>query len=174
MEDLSPDTRQLIENRIKANEGITGDYEKDAAKGLFQEFKPTQYDFGLNAQNDAIARKAKAKFYDPVLENLQTQQKAEYAGQAQKQLQRGQKMALGQLRYDNARSLAAQQRLAQEEAQRAQMIGSLFQVAGVGAGAFFGGPAGAAVGGQAGSAVGNSVSGGPAAQSRLNMAGRTA
>lgn len=171
-DDLTPDTRTLIEDRIKATEGLTGDYEKDAAKGLFKEFQPTNYDFGLNAGNDAIARKAKAKFYDPMLANLQTQQKAEYAGQVQRQAQGAQKLALGQLRYDNARSLAAQQRVAQEEAQRAAMIGSLFQVAGTAIGAYFGGPAGAAAGSQIGSSVGTQVGGGGAGGGGIGAAGK--
>lgn len=150
MEDLYPDTRKLIEDRIKANESLTGDYEKDLAAGSYKPMPTFDYDFGLQGANDAISRKAKSKFLDPAIANLKTQEMADYAGKVQKKLISTQKLALGQMRYDNARALAAQQRYAQEEAQRAAMVGSLFQLAGTAVGAYFGGPAGAAVGGQLG------------------------
>ena len=174
MSDLSPEIRQVISDRIKATEGMTGDFEQDQAKGFFQEFKPTEYDFGIKGQGDAIQRKAMQKFYDPVIANLQTQQRADYAGKVQSQMRNAQQIALGQMRYDNARMLAARQRLAQEEAQRAAMIGSLFQVAGIGVGAMLGGPAGAAAGSQLGSVAGESAGGGPAFDARMASTGNIA
>lgn len=151
MEDLYPDTRKLIEDRIKANESLTGDYEKDLASGSYKPMPKFDYDFGLQGANDAISRKAKSKFLDPALSNLKVQEMADYAGNVQKKLISSQKLALGQMRYDNARALAARQRAAQEEAQRAAMVGSLFQIVGMGVGAYLGGPAGAVAGGQLGS-----------------------
>lgn len=176
MADLSADTRQLIADRLASSSQLTGDYAQDEAKGLFKEFKPTDYDFGLNAQNDAIAKKAKAKFYDPTIENLVTQQKANYAGDVQKQMKSAQQLGMGQLRYDNARALAAQQRVAQEEAQRAAMISSLFQVGGTIGGAMLGGPVGAGIGGAAGGALGRQSSGAQPTSGGgyMNTAGRTA
>lgn len=149
MDDLYPDTRKIIEDRVKANESLTGDYEKDIASGAFKPMQLTNYDFGLNAEGDAISRMAKRKFYDPAISNLKTQEMADYAGNVQRKLMSTQKLALGQMRYDNARHLAAQQRASLEEAQRAAMIGSLFQVAGAAAGAYLGGPWGAMIGAQA-------------------------
>ena len=181
MDDLSGNTRQVIADRIASTGELTGDFEKDAAKGLFQEFKPTAYNFGLNAQNDAIANKAKARFYDPVVSGLVAEQKAGYAGDVQKKIKGASQLAMGQLRYDNARAMAARQRVAQEEAQRAAMIGSLFQVAGTVGGFMAGGPPGAAAGNIAGSQLGASTagaksSGNPMGHSGpyMNTAGRTA
>lgn len=176
-DDLSGDTRKLIADRLAASEQLTGDYEKDAQKGLFQDFKPTQYDFGFNAQNDAISNRAKAKFLDPVLSDLETRQRVEHSGNVQRQLKSSQGLAMGQLRYDNARAMAAQQRVAQEEAQRAAMIGSLFQVGGTIGGALVGGPKGAAIGNVLGAETAKSTVGAQqtgAGNGYANTPGRTA
>lgn len=168
MADLDPSTRQVISDRMAASEALSGDYEKDEKAGFFKDFKPTEYNFGLQAGNDAIANKAKAKFYDPAIDNILTQQKAGYAQKVQNQMKSAQQLGMGQLRYDNARALAAQQRVAQEEAQRAAMISSLFQVGGAAVGGFFGGPAGAGAGAQVGGAVGNQAGGAQAANTQGN------
>ena len=176
MDDLSGNTRQVIADRIASTGELTGDFEKDAAKGLFQEFKPTAYNFGLNAQTDAIANKARARFYDPVVSGLVTEQKASYAGDVQKKIKGASQLAMGQLRYDNARAMAARQRVAQEEAQRAAMIGTLFQIGGTIGGAMIGGPVGAAAGSQIGSMAGGAKSSNSMGHSGpyMNTAGRTA
>lgn len=159
MDDLSPDTRQIINDRVNSNSQMTGDYAQDAKTGLFKDFQPTQYNFGLNAQNDAISNKAKQRFLDPVLSGIQAEDRVGYAGRTQQQMQSTQRLAMGQLRYDNARAMAARQRVAQEEAQRAAMISGLFQVGGALVGAGLGGPTGAAIGSQAGAAAGGSQGG---------------
>lgn len=158
MDDLNPSVRQDIQNRISAANELTGDWQKDQEKGLFKEFKPVEYNIG-GSMNDAIMNKAMAKFYDPALANIQTQQRAAYAGKTQAQLRNAQQMGLGQLRYDNARAIAAAQRTAQEEAQRAAFVGNLFQGAGIVAGIAAGNPAaGALVGGAIGKQVSQSSS----------------
>lgn len=126
MEDLRPDVRQSIQDRINETNELSGDWQQDEKKGLFKEFKPVEYNIG-GSVNDAIGRKAMEKFYDPALLNIGTQQKAHYAAQTQARLQNSQRLGLGQLRYDNARAIAAAQRTAQEEAQRATFIKNLFQ-----------------------------------------------
>lgn len=161
MDDLQPGLREDIKNRIESTNQLTGDYNKDAQMGLFKEFKPTEYSLSdKNFGNDAISRKAMKQFYDPAIGNIQAQQKAGYAGEVQKKMQGTQQLGLGQLRFDNARALAAAQRAAQEEAQRAAFISSLFQVGGMAAGGAFGGPTGAMIGGQAGAAAGGAAAGG--------------
>lgn len=184
-DDLDAQTRQQISDRLNSSNQLTGDYEQDQAKGLFKPMEPdSKYDFGMNAESSAIANKARQKFYDPIMENATTQQKAGYAEQVQKKIQGAQRLAMGQLRYDNARALAAHQRVAQEEAQRAAFIGSLFQVGGTVGGAMLGGPSGAMIGSQVGGAVGGSAAGAqgaaggsaanPGGGGYMNTAGRTA
>lgn len=177
MDDLSGDTRQIINDRVNSASQMTGDYEQDAKTGLFKDFQPTQYNFGLNAQNDAIANKAKQRFLDPVLSDIQANDRVGYSGRVQGQMQSAQRLAMGQLRYDNARAMAARQRAAQEEAQRAQMIGTLFQVGGTIAGAMAGGgtPQGMALGANIGGQAGRGLSGSQSTNSGyMNTPGRTA
>lgn len=176
MEDLDSNTRKFINDRMQASQQLTGDYEKDANAGFFKEFKPTDFNFGIQAGNNAIANKAKARFYDPTIDNVLTKQKADYAQTVQKQMKSAQQFGMGQLRYDNARALAAQQRVAMEEAQRAAMIGTLFQAGGAIIGGVYGGPAGAGAGAQVGKSVGDAQAGGAQSQSGggyMNTAGRT-
>lgn len=153
-DNLSPDTRKLIGDRIQATDQLMGDWEQDLGKeGGFKAFQPQDLGFGQH-QNTAIQNVANQKFLDPAISQLQQMQKSEYAGNTQKQMQQTQGLGLGQLRYDNARQLAAHQRVSQEEAQRAALIGGIFGLAGVGVGAAVGGAPGAMAGGQAGSKVG--------------------
>lgn len=158
---IDPQTRDLIKNRMDATNKLSGDWEKDTGvAGGFQPYKAPDYGFGESGANNAIQARANERFLDPSLQNMQALEKYNYAGQVQKKMKEDQKNALGQLRFDNARMLAIHQRNAQEEAQRASLISSIFQIGGTIVGGVYGGPMGAAAGGAAGSAVGGKVAGG--------------
>lgn len=157
---LNPAVSKSINDRIQAANQYTGDYEKDKAAGLFKDFQAQKYDLGGEAANSAIAAKANAKFYDPAIEQIKTMQKANWENQVQQKMKDAQQLGLGELQYQQARYMAMAKRRAQEESQRAQMIGSLFQTGGMIGGAMIGGMPGAMAGEQAG----KTMAGGPGDQ----------
>lgn len=151
MDDLDQQTRDLISNRINTQNNLTGDWQQDQGKvGGYQEFQPAKYDFGQNGLNNAIQGRANERFYDPAVANIQAMNKYNYAGLQQGRMKQVQQEALGEQRYDNARVLAAHQRVAQEEAQRAQLLQGILGFGGMVAGSALAGP----LGGMAGSQLG--------------------
>lgn len=152
MDDLDKQTRDLIKNRIDSQNSLTGNWEQDQGKaGGYEAPAQLPFDFGQKAYGNAIQEKANARFYDPQVAKTEALSKYNYAGQTQGRMKAVQQQALGQQRYDNARQLAAHQRVAQEESQRAALLQGILGIAGTGAGYALAGPVGGAVGGKIGS-----------------------
>lgn len=154
------------------NDRIKSDIEVNSSPSATRSNLKLPTDYAPPTMGDAIKNKAYKRFYNP--EEIQGLQDLKMTknnmGQSQNLLNNANQVA----GLTKQQMELAKQRVADAEKQRAQMIGTVFGLAGTIGGAVVGGPAGAAVGSQAGQGLGGAASpaptsfSGPASNSYLS------
>lgn len=155
---LSDADKQAIDARIGADLEYGKDIMSGKQSGLTPEIEKPQFMTPKGIQSQAIANKVRNVF-NSQMEEKQKLDKIGAIARSASNIEQTKVLGVGKLRIDQMRAAAIAQRRMAEEAQRAQVIGSVLGVVGMGVGAMFGGPAGAMVGGGLGQAAGGALAG---------------
>lgn len=154
---LDDTTRQIINNRIKSSMSMDPSYDQAIQKGQIKQIQPEAFNYG-NVVSSAIQNRANKVFEDKQ-NTINEQQKANYPKTEFNNLLSAGQLGLGAQKYDETRANAMHARRVNEEAQRAQLIGTVLGTGGAIAGTYLGGPAGGAAGSAIGQGVGQSQGG---------------
>lgn len=152
-------TQDAIKNRVSAASQLANGYIQGApAQGFIeapQNVMPNYEQYGIDS---AIKGRAERGYRDTV-DKINAQKEYEAPIKAFDSLQKSKQLQLGQSKQQLAKLNAIRQRIAQEESQRAMVVGSLLGLAGTIGGAAIAGPGGAAVGGAVGGGAGRASAG---------------
>lgn len=147
-------TQDAIKNRVGAATQLAQGYVQGAPSQGFipiaENVMPNYEQYGID---NAIKGRADRTYRDTI-DKINAQKQYEAPIKAFDSLQRSKQLQLGESKQHLAKLNAIRQRIAQEESQRAMVLGSLLGLAGTIGGAAIAGPPGAAVGAGVGNAAG--------------------
>lgn len=156
IQNLDSNTKRALDERIKVANELSGNFEEAEKKGQVKTFQPTSFNYGGQAANSAIQRRADTLFKDKV-EKIQSIQKLGRPMDAFQQSKTTEGLAIEKAKFDYARMQALRARRQQEEAQRAQLLGSILGLGGAIVGGMAAGPGGAVAGAQVGQSAGSAI-----------------
>lgn len=146
---VDPALRTAVGNIADSALAIESDPTLALAKGQLKYQEPAKYNYG-SALNEAVMKKAMDKFYDPTL--AKGNQDLRHVTNQAKNLQNAAGNVMQIYNLDKQADQIRRQRVAADDAQRAQILSSVLGLAGM----IIGGPMGAAAGAQMGGAVSSS------------------
>ncbi len=156
LKNIDMNTQTALNDRMRAANELAGNFNDAESKGQVKTFQPTAFNYGDGSANVAIQRRADKLFNDNV-GKIQSIQKLEYPAEAFKKSKQAESLSIQKSKFDYARMQALRARQQQEEAQRAQLLGSVLGLGGAIAGFAAGGPMGAAAGAQLGQSTGQII-----------------
>lgn len=146
---VDPSLRAAVGNIADSALAIESDPTLALAKGQLKYQEPAKYNYG-SALNEAVMKRAMDKFYDPTL--AKGNQDLRHVTNQAKNLQNAAGNVMQIYNLDKQAEQIRRQRLAAEDAQRAQVLSSVLGLAGM----MIGGPMGGAAGYQLGNAASSS------------------